>query len=528
MSLRNTLFIVLALTLVISACEQEEFTGTGLESLREFTLTPVPGARINLNSVDRQGQLVIRWSQARSGFDSPVKYTWMLDAGGGDFSDPLISSLSDNDGAETMITFTNEELDNFLADRGLAFGEELEAVWTVSATNGDITQVADSAVITLKRFVDAIAPFDLIAPGDSLFAELDIDNPGTELIIDWDSAFAGFGDAVTYTWLADEEGGDFSTPILELESDNNGIDSQLTLTHQAIDDVLADLGLDMGDIASLDWKVMARTADLELESTSVFHIDIRRFDRRLALTLVLNMSSSEIPGNFDVFVAGQFDRLGIAEVEWQQPGTNPELQLTYNETNSNYELNLRVPEANIGTSFEYKYFLATTSEPNWSHGEQALTSDACTGVDNRLVTFAAEGQVQDDEVTVWEGFCPSEARMQFLLTVTDNFPADQDLDVYIAGNLGFIEWPQPGTDDRLRMNDIGDNQYEIFLPVPNGHSGEFKFFLATKEAPNWNQGEQQVNPTMDGCDGASNRAFTFNGTESIDVTVDVWEGFCPF
>ncbi len=276
MSFKNILIKTLAILLIASACEQEEFTGTGLESLREFTLTPVPGARINLSSVDRQGELVISWSQARSGFDSPVTYTWMLDEPNGDFSDPLISSLSDNDGSATTITFTNEQLDDFLEGRGLDIGEELEAVWTVSATNGDIIQVADSAVITLRRYVNAIAPFSPITPENQSTVNLDIDNPTAEIIIDWDSTFIGFGGEVSYTWLADEEGGEFTDPLLEYVSDNGGIDHQLTVTNQALEDALATLGVAEGQATTIDWKVIATGAGLEM-SSSIFTVTIKRF-----------------------------------------------------------------------------------------------------------------------------------------------------------------------------------------------------------------------------------------------------------
>ena len=249
--------ILFILAIAIISCEQEEFTGTGLESLREFELTPVPGARINLNSVDRQGELIISWNQARSGFDSPVTYTWMLDEVGGDFSSPLLSSTSDNDGASTSITFTNQGLDDFLASQGLERGEELEAIWTVSATNGDIIQVADSAVITLRRFVNAIAPFTLSAPADNLFFGLEEGNATSEVVITWDSTFAGFETDVTYQWVADTVGGDFSNPLVSLASDENGIEEQLTITQQDPLDLLD--GLPAGTILGLDWKVLATT-----------------------------------------------------------------------------------------------------------------------------------------------------------------------------------------------------------------------------------------------------------------------------
>lgn len=276
MEFKKILFQALVLVLVFGSCDQEEFTGTGLEGLREFTLTPVAGSRINLNSVDPEGQLVISWSEARSGFNSPVTYTWMLDEAGGDFSSPLLTSPSDDDGLARTITFTNKQLDDFLEDQELGIGEELEAIWTVSATNGEVTQVADSAVITIRRVVNAIAPFSLVSPENGSTIKLDANNPMANITIDWDSTFTGFGDEVLYTWYADEQGGDFTDPLLEFTSDNNGLDHDLTVTNQALEDALASLGVAEGQSVTIDWKVVAAGAGLEL-SSDVFTVTVRRF-----------------------------------------------------------------------------------------------------------------------------------------------------------------------------------------------------------------------------------------------------------
>ena len=523
--MKKIVYIVLSMLILVS-CDQEEFTGTGLESLREFTLTPIAGSKVTLNSVDPTGQIVVSWSKARSGFESAVTYTWMLDEAGGDFSSPLLSLPSDENGSTTNITFTNKQLDDALNSLGLTAGETIEAQWTVSATNGDVTEVAEAAIISITRFVDALAPFNLTSPADNTALDLDIDNPNAEVAISWEASFSGFDNTVTYQWLADVDGGDFSTPALTLDSDNSGADATLTLTHQNLEDALINLGLAEGEIVSLDWRVVATSEALELSSISTYSIDIRRFDNKVDFTIVLNSNSSDIPGGLDVFLAGEFGKLGVANGDWQQPGTNTDLQMTYNDVANKYELQLRVPEANLNTTFQFKHFLATAAAPSWDGGEQIFNASGCEGISNREATFSAASQVLDNEVIVWQGYCPSEPTMRFLLTVTANKPSD--LDVYIAGALSFVTWPQPGTDDRLKMKDIGGNQFEIFLPIPNGHTTDFKFFLATKDAPDWSKGEQVVNVMMDGCDGASNRGLTFTGTESVDATVDVWEGFCPF
>ena len=81
---------------------------------------------------------------------------------------------------------------------------------------------------------------------------------------------------VSYPWLADEEGGDFTDPLLEYVSDNGGIDHQLTVTNQALEDALATLGVAEGQATTIDWKVIATGAGLEM-SSSIFTVTIKRF-----------------------------------------------------------------------------------------------------------------------------------------------------------------------------------------------------------------------------------------------------------
>lgn len=291
----KNIYLILIAIFVAFSCEQEEFEGSGLESLRDFELSPVSGARIELNSVAPDEEVVISWNEARSGFNSTVNYTWLVDEVGGDFSSPLLSLPSDNDGIATKISLTNEEFDQALAALGLNIGEEIEVQWTVSATNGDLTKVAEPNIITLKRYVDGIAPFSLIAPGDESTLELDIDNPQTEILIDWDSTFSGLGNEVNYKWVVDESNGDFSEPLIELESNGAGVDHKLILTHETLDVLLAGLGLADGESVVVDWRVVAYSGDLILPS-NVFTVTLRRFNPFVGIETLFFVGDATISG----------------------------------------------------------------------------------------------------------------------------------------------------------------------------------------------------------------------------------------
>jgi hypothetical protein len=96
------------------------------------------------------------------------------------------------------------------------------------------------------------AGFDLISPPDSTL--LVVAGPAQAPIsVNWTSAGAG----ANYTWQAIAPGGSFASPLVALPSDNAGADTTLTLTVGAVDNLLASLGVGIGDTASIVWNVRA-------------------------------------------------------------------------------------------------------------------------------------------------------------------------------------------------------------------------------------------------------------------------------
>ncbi|MBK6267276.1 SusE domain-containing protein [Marivirga sp. S37H4] len=273
------------LSLILSGCEQEEFTGTGLEALADFQL--VTGSEtVELRSIYPENELIIEWSEAESGLESEVLYTWLAYDDNSSVEEPLVAIPSNNEGRENSLTVTFEALDNTLEGLGLATGETVTLNWTVLADNGDIVKVADPNAITLTRFKDEIAPFGLISVPNETSVDLQIDNPGAEILITWDSTYSGFGNTVSYTWEAIKPDGDFSEPFLSLPSDNEGLDNSLTLTHQTVDQILETEGLAEGETLTLQWQVVASSGSLSQGSDDVFTISFKRFTSVQAKYLV--------------------------------------------------------------------------------------------------------------------------------------------------------------------------------------------------------------------------------------------------
>jgi len=247
------------------------------------------------------------------------------------------------------------------------------------------------------------------------------------------------------------------------------------------------------------------------------------------------VAPSNTPTDVDVFIAGELSKLGISSADWEQPGTNADLQLT-NNGDGTYSKTFMVDVLLVGTSFEYKFFLATTDNPSWSGGEQVFKADGCEGASNRSGTFTDAGQEIVGFVTTWEGYCTSDPIMAFNVTVpetlVDGVSIYETHDVYLAGDIKWegISWAQPGTDPRLKMRKVDgtDFGYVLYLPIPTGQDIMYKYFLVPKNGgPTWDIGEQK-DDGAGGCTGdGTDRPFNFDGTTSPQDVVYGWTGYCP-
>ncbi|WP_343030476.1 SusE domain-containing protein, partial [Fulvivirga aurantia] len=119
---------------------------------------------MELSSTNPDADVVITWNEANSGLNSDVLYKWNAFEEGSAKSDLLLSLQSDNGGKDNQLTISQGELDEALTDLGLAVGETITLNWFISATNGDITKETNVSTVTIKRFVNEIASFDLESP----------------------------------------------------------------------------------------------------------------------------------------------------------------------------------------------------------------------------------------------------------------------------------------------------------------------------------------------------------------------------
>ena len=230
-------------------------------------LTPPDGTTLTVegngsNAVD------IMWASSGSG----VAYEWLLDLQGGDFSNPIISVPSNNMGMDTVLTLDFATIEAVLEGAGVTEGNTAGLSWRIHAFAGtDSLPSAQDFDITLTNGAVSNA-YDLLTPPDGFAAT--IDNDDTQSVtIEWEDA----GEGVTYGWLLDLAGSDFSNPVVgPLAANNNGEDAALTLDFATIYSVLEGAGVAEGATANLEWRVHAYAGTDSLVSTSTFTIDLTR------------------------------------------------------------------------------------------------------------------------------------------------------------------------------------------------------------------------------------------------------------
>jgi len=285
--MRKIYLFISMLAAVIIGCEDKtnEFDVLG-EAFDDFTLvSPQNNSQIVLNVANPTAEISIKWNAATIGVQKPVTYKFLLDKKGNAFANPIFTKESANSGKDPSVSLTNQELDNALSAAGFTNAQEAELIWTVQGTNGDITKNANTYMLTIKRFGNlGVTNFELLTPENKQTLELNkIMTPNDLISFTWNAATATDGSALKYTLLADKFGGDFSEPVFELNSNNNGADAAFAISHINLINLLKDI-FTANEERMLMWTVKAQTADVySLAKARLVRFDIFDVDSLFVL-----------------------------------------------------------------------------------------------------------------------------------------------------------------------------------------------------------------------------------------------------
>ncbi|MFN3951835.1 MAG: fibronectin type III domain-containing protein [Thermaurantimonas sp.] len=156
-------------------------SGTGLTPVNNFrlmieailnvpdTLTPFALATPANNTsytATGSGSVTITWqkSQRAVGTAPAVTYEWLADDPLGNFTNPIVSLPSNNNGLDTFLILTDAQINALLAANNVPPGTPVDVKWTVKATSGTLTRFANQPFnITLTGTAPCNAPTNVNA-----------------------------------------------------------------------------------------------------------------------------------------------------------------------------------------------------------------------------------------------------------------------------------------------------------------------------------------------------------------------------
>lgn len=378
------LFLLFVLAIAISC--MKEFPNPALPDVKSIPTDPIksfgllsPSTGTNLTVFKSDQAVVIDWE------DSPdaTSYEWVADLPTGSFASPKLVIPSDNTGKTSKLTLTYTQIDAALATIGVKVGESVDYKWSVRAKAGSNVKLASTPRnITFKR---GGVTFTISVPANTP-ANFDVYLAGE------------FGFLTGSNW---QQPG--TNPALKLTKNSNG-------TYSII------LGIPSGQtfeykyfiapVGGSSWSNGERVPNSNGVGTNsapnrklTYDGVNNNIDQVVSFWegydypyIVFNLTApANTPANRGVFIAGQLNRLGAAPSEWQQPGTNPALQMTRSNGQNFF---IVFPQPASGTSLEYKYFVSSISSPTWDNGSNG---------GNKSFTFSGSNNAQSDNVSSWDG-----------------------------------------------------------------------------------------------------------------------------
>ncbi|MFN5664125.1 MAG: SusE domain-containing protein, partial [Bacteroidota bacterium] len=210
----------------------------------------------------------------------------------GSFNPGLYSQLSNNNGADTLLTLTVSQIDALLGSLGVQQGDSINVKWTVkSFTASDSLNAAQSFNLLLVRQAPApqLGVFNLLTPANNARLVISSANPGSA-VINWTRST----NAIRYRWYLDAPAGNFNPGLYSQLSNNSGADTALTLTIVQIDALLGTLGVQRGDSITVKWTVKSFTTTDSLTATQSFNLKLVRERILVAFSLTSPANNSRV------------------------------------------------------------------------------------------------------------------------------------------------------------------------------------------------------------------------------------------
>lgn len=139
-------------------------------------------------------------------------------------------------------------------------------IYRIRAYDGNLFSSYTAPLSVTPNFTgEILSDFDLIYPSDQSSLPIS-DNPGAGLNFSWDELVAERDLEITYTWLFDFPGGDFSEPVMRIDSLSS---PEALVPYNDIGKIMRESGLQVGDALHGIWTVKASSKTLKRWSEGI-------------------------------------------------------------------------------------------------------------------------------------------------------------------------------------------------------------------------------------------------------------------
>ncbi len=310
--MKKIIYLLSFAAILLGGCKKTNFLGNDVtgEGLVDFTLiSPASSTSLILNAATPSAPVNFSWNAAKPGLTTPPAYQVVMALKtGGDLNVPLVQF--DVTGNVTSIALTHKQLDDALKAKGIADGAKTDLIWSVKATNSSVTILSTSVFnISITRMKDGATPFILLGPAPTTTA-MEINPVSTTDLIKFNwtrSKPATGGPAVTYRVLFSDNN-NFVTPLFSIASDNNGVDSLLTVSTKQISDSLALHGYaDLSLPANLKWTVVATSGTWKQQASYINDLSLLR---QIKFYIVGSFTGWDINNPWEIITDKKPDRFG--------------------------------------------------------------------------------------------------------------------------------------------------------------------------------------------------------------------------
>mgnify|MGYP006398290521 FL=1 len=147
----KSLLTLMVLSMTLISCDNDDYTLDPEIALTGSLESPGNNETIEID-LENGDNIIFSWTPAQANDGGTILYTIKFDRPGGDFSDPLYTSPSDNGGGATTFTMSTSRMNIIAAEAGIQQLETGDVAWTVEASSSYFREnFAEPSTLSLTR-----------------------------------------------------------------------------------------------------------------------------------------------------------------------------------------------------------------------------------------------------------------------------------------------------------------------------------------------------------------------------------------